>query len=111
MVLASDMLQVLEEVLPARFGGSPLDYQMVEEEDGDGFTRLNVIVSPRIHIADEADVVRTVVQHITGSNRNLWTEAGTIRVKRTEPMTTARDKLIPLHLARRPGRPGPPTST
>jgi len=107
MVLVSDMMRVLEEILPARFGGSPLDYQMIEEEDGDGFTRLNLLVHPRVHIADEAEVVRTVVQHLTGSNRNLWTEAGTIRVKRMEPVTTVRDKLIPLHLVRRPG---PPTS-
>jgi len=101
MVLVSDMTRVLEEVLPARFGGSPLDYQMVEEEDDDGFTRLNLLVHPRIQIADEAEVIGTVVRNITGSGYHRWTEAGTIRVKRMAPLTTARDKLIPLHLARR----------
>ncbi len=108
MVLVSDMMRVLEEVLPARFGGSPLDYQMVEEEDADGLTRLTLLVHPRIHIVDEAEVIATVVRNITGSGHHRWTEAGTIRVKRMEPMTTARDKLIPLHLTRRPGPPTQP---
>jgi hypothetical protein len=105
MVLAGDMVRVLEEVLPARFGGSPIDYQMVEEEDDDGFTRLNLLVHPRVPIVDEAEVVRTVVHHLTGLSRNLWTDAGTIRIRRAAPVTTARGKLVPLHLARR-GRPG-----
>jgi len=99
------MIRVLEEVLPARFGGSPLDYQMVEAEDGDGFTRLNLFVSPRIRIADEAEVVRAVVKHLSGSNRNLWTDAGTIRIVRAEPVATPREKFVPLQLAGRPRRP------
>ena len=32
-LVGSDMVRILEEVLPARFGGSPLDYQLLEEED------------------------------------------------------------------------------
>ena len=32
-LFASDLVRIVEEVLPARFGGSPLDYQMAEEED------------------------------------------------------------------------------
>ncbi|MGH2404320.1 MAG: hypothetical protein ACRDGN_07625, partial [bacterium] len=45
-LIGSDMVRVLEEVLPARFGGSPLDYQLVEEEDDEGFTRLALAISP-----------------------------------------------------------------
>ncbi|MDQ7859193.1 MAG: hypothetical protein QN174_00380 [Armatimonadota bacterium] len=102
MVVATDMVRVLEEVLPARFGGSALDYQMVEEEDDAGFTRLRLLIHPRVAVADEADVVRTIVQHLTGLSRNLWTEVGTIRVVRAAPALTAQGKLVPLHLARRP---------
>lgn len=102
MVVASDMVRVLEEVLPARFGGSALDYQMVEEEDEDGFTRLRLFIHPRVAIADEAEVIRTVVQHLTGLSRNLWTEAGTVRIVRAAPAMSAMGKLVPLHLARRP---------
>ena len=32
----SDVIRVLEEKLPARFGGGPIDYQLVEDEGPDG---------------------------------------------------------------------------
>ncbi len=41
----------------ARFSGTPLDYQLREEEDESGFTRLNLLVSPRVLIPNEAAVV------------------------------------------------------
>jgi hypothetical protein len=97
----ADLVRVLEEVLPARFGGSALDYQMVEEEDASGFTRLTLIVSPKITIADEADVVRAVIDNIGGSARNIWAQAGTIRVRRAEPTTSFRGKMVPLQLLSR----------
>jgi hypothetical protein len=103
--VVNDMIKVIEEVLPARFGGTPLDYQMVEEEDASGFTRLTVIVSPKITLADESDVVRTVIDNIGGSARNIWAQAGTIRVRRAEPTISARGKFTPLHLAQARGRP------
>jgi hypothetical protein len=34
--LDTDLIRVLEEVLPARFGGAPTDYQLVEEEAEEG---------------------------------------------------------------------------
>ena len=46
-LVGSEMLRILEEVLPSRFGGSPLDYQLLEEEDEQGFTRLHLLVSPK----------------------------------------------------------------
>ena len=33
----SDVIRVLEEKLPARFGGGPIDYQLVEDEGPDGY--------------------------------------------------------------------------
>jgi hypothetical protein len=33
--------------------------------------------------------------------QNIWHQAGTLRVKRMDPIWTARGKLMPLHLARR----------
>jgi hypothetical protein len=32
-LIGNELLRILEEVLPARFGGTPLDYQMMEQED------------------------------------------------------------------------------
>ena len=108
----SEMVRVLEEVLPARFGGGALDYQLVEEEDEAGFTRLTLLVHPRIPLADEAAVIETVLQALRASSvaadlaQLLWRQAGSWRVRRAVPVHTARGKLLPLHLGRR-NRQGP----
>jgi len=106
-LVGSEMIRILEEVLPARFGGSPLDYQLLEEEDERGFTRLSLLVHPRIEIADEAVVIEAVQEALRESSvaadlaRAIWDHAGALRVKREEPVWTARGKLMPLHLAER----------
>jgi hypothetical protein len=105
-LIGSEMVHILEEVLPARFGGSPLDYQLIEEEIEDGFTRLSIIVSPEIRIADENAVIQTVLDALGRRGpsadlaRALWSQANTLRVKRMEPVWTAKGKLMPLHLMR-----------
>jgi hypothetical protein len=106
-LVASEMIHILEEVLPTRFGGSPLDYQLVEGEDEDGFTRLTLLVSPKVHIVDEEAVVKTVMEALgqgsvmADSARAIWDQARILRIQRAEPIWTARGKLMPLHLARR----------
>jgi hypothetical protein len=44
--LDTDVIRVLEEVLPARFGGAPTDYQLVEDEGAEGLPRVALIVHP-----------------------------------------------------------------
>jgi hypothetical protein len=106
-LIGNELLHVLEEVLPARFGGSPLDYQMVEREDEQGLTRLFVLIHPRVEIADEQQVVETILNALSESSpmadaaRTVWQQMQTIRVQRAEPMVTARGKLLPLHIERR----------
>lgn len=103
-LLGTQMERVLEEVLPRRFGGTPLDYQLLEEEDGRGFTRLSVIVSPKIRLADEQAVIDTVLSALRGGDLGadvsgaIWGQAGTLRVRRMEPVWTGRGKLVPLQL-------------
>jgi len=117
-LIGSDMVRILEEVLPARFGGSPLDYQLEEVEDEQGFTRLNLSIHPRIKIEREAEVIETVAEELRRGSvgadmaRAFWQQARTLRVKRVEPVWTSRGKLMPLRLARRtatsglgPGKP------
>jgi hypothetical protein len=105
-LVGSEMIRILEEVLPARFGGSTLDYQLVEEEDEHGFTRLCLVVSPRVLIEDEQQVIETVFEAMSRSSvgadsaRDIWSQAGTLRIKRAEPIWTSRGKLMPLHLLR-----------
>lgn len=105
-LVGSEMVRILEEVLPARFGGNALDYQLLEEEDEQGFTRLSVVVSPKIHLDSEEAVVNTVLEAMGRSSvgadaaRAIWSQASTLRVKRAEPVWTSRGKLMPLHLVR-----------
>ena len=105
-LVGSEMLHILEEVLPTRFGGSPLDYQLLEEEDQQGFTRLSLLVSPRVQIDNEAEILETVMQALKqGSTAAhlasaLWKQAETLRVRRQEPIWTARGKFMHLHRAK-----------
>ncbi len=101
-LVGSDMLQVLEDVLPARYGGSPLDYQLLEEEDQQGFTRLSLLVSPSIQLSNESQVIATMLEALKRRGVGpqaieLWKQAGTVRVKRQEPILTARGKYTPLY--------------
>ncbi len=105
-LVGSEMVRILDEVLPARFGGSPLDYQLLEEEDKEGFTCINIIVSPQVDIVDETAVVQTVLQSMGESGvgadlmRAIWHQAGILRVRRSEPVWTDRGKLMPLRAKR-----------
>jgi hypothetical protein len=104
------MLRILEEVLPARFGGSALDYQLEEVEDEQGLTRLNLIISPKVKIADESQVIETWAEALRRGSvgadlaRATWQQAGTMRIKRAEPVWSSRGKLMPLLLAGRVAR-------
>jgi hypothetical protein len=101
-LVGSEMVHILEKVLPARFGGSPLDYQLLEEEDQQGFTRLSLLVSPKIQIRDESEVIAAVLEALKGSSTaaqlagELWKQAKTLRIRRQEPIMTARGKFMPL---------------
>lgn len=106
-LIGTEMLKILNESLPARFGGSSLDYQLMEAEDARAFTRLYLIISPRVAIADEQGVVDYVLQQLSASSpmadaaRVPWQHAQTFQVKRMEPVWTERGKLLPLHIPRR----------
>jgi hypothetical protein len=100
----SDFTRLIEEVLPAKFGGTSLDYQMVEEEDDEGITRMSVFVSPELGVLDEDELIRIVLAEL-GRGKDMmrmmakvWSQAKTIRIRRVRPIATARGKLLPLHI-------------
>ena len=104
-LLGSDILGVLDEVLPARFGGTPLDYQLSEEEDEVGFTRFVIRVSPRVVIDSESEVVDAFLGALSTDAQRaflvpMWQQAGTFRVERREPSWSKTGKLQPLHFER-----------
>lgn len=105
--LDRDIVRVLEEVLPSRFGGGPNDYQLVEGEDDRGTARLDLLVHPRLGPLDEDDVRQTFLDAIgpgAGAERVMslhWREAGLVRVKRRTPQMTRSGKVLHLHLERK----------
>ena len=106
-LVGSDMERILDELLPARFGGSGLDYQFVEEEDDRGFTRLMLRVAPHVKLADESEVVDFVLRALDGAGggaslaQATWRQAGTLRLRRESPTMTGRGKMMPLDLGKR----------
>ncbi len=111
-LVGSDMERVLEKVLPGRFGGTPLDYQLVEEEDERGFTRLTLLVSPTVTLIDERAAIDTVLDalHSSGAagdlSRALFRQADTLRVRREAPRLTRHGKFMPLQLVQNRARNG-----
>jgi hypothetical protein len=105
-LIGDEMLNILEHALPTRFGGTPLDYQLMEQEDANGFTRVYLVIAPSVEIPDERQVVEFVLNAMTASSpmgdgvRRVWQQDQTLRVKRAEPVLTVRGKLLPLHIQR-----------
>src|SRR5262245_55578204 len=104
--LGTELMRLVEEVLPARCGGDPTDYQFAEEEEPDGQTRVHLIVSPRVgQIAEEriAGVVLQFLESYPGGKAmaGIWRDAGTLHVERREPYVTAASKILPLHVHER----------
>lgn len=105
-LIGTEMVKILEQVLPARFGGSPLDFQIVEREDAAGLTRLILYIHPRLVIPDELQVTRVVLEALQVSSatadaaRIIWQHAQTLRIERHEPIMTERGKFLPLYLER-----------
>jgi hypothetical protein len=99
--LGSDLLQLLESELPARFGGRPTDYQMVEREQ-DGITKVSLVIRPSLGVLDTADVVDTVLEFLRqrGAGGRLmsevWANGGTLEVVRADPHVTRAGKIQPL---------------
>jgi hypothetical protein len=106
-----DITRVLEQVLPARFGGGPTHYQLVEEEDANGTPRLALLVDPAVGAVTPGEVVATFLAAIGqggGAERVMalaWRDAGILRIERRPPLVTPSGKILHLHVAR--GASGP----
>jgi hypothetical protein len=102
-LVGSEMVRILEEVLPSRFGGSPLDYQLTEEEDGSGFTRLWLLVSPDVALPDEEEARTVILDALSHSSAAadvagaFWRQASTLGIRRCPAYTNARGKQPSIH--------------
>lgn len=102
--LGTELLRLVEDVLPSAFGGAPTDYQLVETEES-GISRIQIIASPKLGPLDESVVVERVIttlnQYPGGSVMTQhWRQGDTLKLVRREPYQTASAKILPLHLQR-----------
>src|SRR5207249_1754549 len=99
----TDVLRVLEQTLPTRFGGGPTDYQLVEEQTAAGHTRIRLLVHPRVGPLDDAAVADVFLSAIGGGSgverimELQWRRAGLLSVSREAPRVTSTGKILHLH--------------
>lgn len=105
-ILGTEFVRILEEVLPRKYGGAATDYQLLEEEDSQGQTRLSLIISPTVGVVDESDVIATVLSELRRSPHpgklaaGVWAQANILRVKRMHPISKM-GKVMTLHLMKK----------
>jgi hypothetical protein len=108
----TDVIRILEIVLPGRFGGTPLDYQLLEEETDGGDPRLRLLVHPRLGKLDEQAIVDAFLSGLDTATSvaplmvRLWREIDILRVERLPPSATASGKILHFHSSRRLHREG-----
>jgi hypothetical protein len=104
--VGADLIALVDEVLPGRFGGSPTDYQFVEEEH-DGLPSVALVVSKRVGPLSPGEVQTTVLNALASRDAacrmmaGLWRDGNTLRVVRREPHSTHAGKILALHVDRR----------
>jgi hypothetical protein len=101
-VAGSEMQEILESLLPETFGGSAFDYQLEEKEDGRGFTRLDLLVSPEIALPADGgqQVLQTILSGLQSRSpaaelaRAIWKEANSLRIRRERPICSSNGKYF-----------------
>ena len=107
----TEVVRILDEILPARFGGGPGDYQLVEDERPDGRSRLRLLVHPDVGPVDSGAVTETFLSSLGASGGAggvmtlVWRAAGLLEVERSAPQTTPAGKVLHVHRIS-PGRNG-----
>jgi hypothetical protein len=100
-LLDTNVIPVLEEVLPAAFGGGATDYQLVEEAEN-GQARLRLLVHPRIGPIEPEEVADAFLASIGGGSDAAkvvelqWRASGLPSVERRAPHAR-RGKILHLH--------------
>lgn len=104
--LDADVVRVLEEVLPGRFGGGPTHYQLVERESAAGGAALELVVDPSVGPVDPELLAGAFLEAISSgpgverAMREVWRTPGLLRVVRQPPHRTGSGKVLHLHHVR-----------
>lgn len=106
----TDFMHIIEKELPAKFGGSSTDYQLVQEEDEKGLNRLRLLINPELGEINEENVVNEFLKFLKNSESSpeswaqsgsvMWNQARMVRVRRDYPMPTRSGKILPFHLVK-----------
>jgi hypothetical protein len=103
-----DLHEFFENTLPAEFGGASGDYQLVEEEDENGQTRITLRAHPGIGALDEPKLLARLREELGRRSWShefqvrMWERAGTLRISRERPYAGAMGKILPLHMQKKP---------
>jgi hypothetical protein len=105
-MVGTDMLRILEQTLPAEFGGAPGDYQL-EEREGRAQTEFALRVSPRVRVQSVEQVRASFLAQVRGLyggalTARHWSHSNGIQVIIAEPFLTGGGKVLPLHLLGKP---------
>lgn len=106
----TDVISVLEDVLPRRFGGGPTDYQLLEEETDEGHPRLCILVAPSVGAVDSAAVSDAFLAALGVGSMTArvmaaqWRQGGVVHVERRAPLATPSGKILHLRAPRWPPR-------
>jgi hypothetical protein len=101
-LVGNDIVNILESVLPARFGGCPADYQLVER-DGASQTEVELRVSPRLRPQSPDEIASCFLDEVSSLfggalARREWQQMKAFRVVVGEPYTGSSGKVMSLHL-------------
>ena len=101
-----DVIRILEDVLPCRFGDRPADSQLVEDHAANGSPRLRLLVAPAGGAVDEAAVAETLRFALAAGSAGggvmgrPWQEGRRPGVERRSPFVTVSGKILSLHVER-----------
>ncbi len=103
-LLGTDVVRLLEDLLPRRLGGGPGDCQLAESDHATG-TRLALRISPRLKVESSEHVKAcflSELKSIYGGSlaARTWAHAEAIEMVLEEPFATRAGKVLPLHLIR-----------
>lgn len=102
----SQIEQIIEQVLPSQFGGTAMDYQLVEEAGPDGNLRLALCASPDCGQIDDDRLRAAFLAALaagTAADRYqalLLARAESLVVRREWPQVTHGGKMLPFHARR-----------
>jgi len=109
-----DLVRILDELLPARCGGGPTHYQLVEEEGDGGEPRLRLLVHRDV-VPVDADAVRETFLEAIGHGPSVhrvmalqWRDIGLPVVERRSPVVGRTGKVLHLHRTRSTEQHEPP---